>query len=106
MLHQFYKLMRLPVVIGCLSAALPGCSPSNPNLVGNPIGKPLTTNMLAANGKPMVWDCSVVQMASPPRYACGDNKTYTAFQLRDYRLGVEPPVTPGPTFEPRHGPQP
>jgi hypothetical protein len=43
----------------------------------------------------LVWDCTVVQMSSPPRYACGDNKTYTAFQLRDFRLGNEEPTVAG-----------
>lgn len=38
-------------------------------------------------GKPVVWDCSMIQMASPPKYACSDDKTYTAFQLADNRLG-------------------
>ena len=45
----------------------------------------------SANGKPTVWDCAMVQMSSPPKYACTDNKTYTAFQLRDARLGPETP---------------
>jgi len=51
--------------------------------------------MVASNGKPMVWDCSVTYMASPPRYACGDNKTYTAFELRDARLGLTPAQAAG-----------
>jgi hypothetical protein len=79
--------MRL-FVIGCVVAMLAGCSISNPT--DNPFT--VTAN---ANGKPTVWDCSVVQMASPPRYACSDNKTYTAFQLRDARLGVEAPKVAG-----------
>ena len=33
----------------------------------------------------------MVQMSSPPRYACTDNKTYTAFELRDARLGIDTP---------------
>jgi len=45
-----------------------------------------------ANGKPNVWECAIVQMSSPPRYGCPDGKTYTAFQLRDFRLGTETPV--------------
>jgi hypothetical protein len=77
------KLMYLPIV-GCVTAILAGCSLSNPT--DNPF-----TVKANANGKPTVWDCSVVQMSSPPRYACSDNKTYTAFQLRDARLGVETP---------------
>ncbi len=62
----------------CAAAMLAGCAMDNPFMV--------TRN---ANGKPAVWDCAVVQMSSPPRYACSDNKTYTAFQLRDFRLGSD-----------------
>jgi hypothetical protein len=106
MLHQLRTLTLLSVV-GCAITAFAGCTLSNPgSKVGNPMGYPFTTDMVASNGKPLVWDCSVVQMASPPRYACGDNKTYTAFPLRDDRLGIEAPVTTGPVFEPRHVPQP
>ena len=106
MYHQLSKLMLSSVIV-CVSATLAACSLSNPgSKVGNPMGYPFTTDMVASNGKPMVWDCSVVQMASPPRYACGDNKTYTAFQLRDSRLGKEAPDTTSPVFEPRHVPPP
>jgi hypothetical protein len=87
MLNSLRKLMRLSV-IGCVSVMLVGCSLSNPT--DNPF-----TVAANVNGKPTVWDCSVVQMASPPRYACSDNKTYTAFQLRDARLGVETPKVAG-----------
>ena len=78
------RLMRLSVV-GCVSAMLAGCS------IQHPTDNPFTVKA-NANGKPTVWDCTVVQMSSPPRYACPDNKTYTAFQLRDFRLGTETPV--------------
>jgi len=74
---------------------LTGCWISNPvnnPYVGNPGGEPFTASMGNSSGKPLVWDCTPVQMSSPPRYACGDNKTYTAFQLRDFRLGTETPV--------------
>ena len=91
MLHRLPNLIRLSV-IGCVLASLVGCSlivPSDPeSKMGNPAGRPFTTDLVAANGKPLVWFCAPVQMASPPRYACGDNKTYTAFQLRDTRLGL------------------
>jgi len=91
MLYQLRKLMRLSV-IASVASILAGCSlivPSDPaSKMGNPAGRPFTTDLVAANGKPLVWFCTVVQMASPPRYACGDNKTYTAFQLRDTRLGL------------------
>jgi hypothetical protein len=76
--------MRL-AAIGCLFGALGGCSLSNPT--DNPF-----TVQPNASGKPTVWDCSPVFMASPPRYACNDNKTYTAFQLYDNRVGSETPV--------------
>jgi hypothetical protein len=83
MVHNLLRLAWLPA-IGCLSVMLAACSLSNPT--DNPF-----TAKPNANGKPTVWDCTVVQMSSPPRYACSDNKTYTAFQLRDARLGVETP---------------
>ncbi len=83
MLNSLCRLMRLSV-IGCIVAMLAGCS------ISNPTDNPFTVKA-NANGKPTVWDCAMVQMSSPPRYACSDNKTYTAFQLRDARLGVETP---------------
>jgi hypothetical protein len=94
MLNNLRRLTRLSVV-ACISVMLTGCWISNPvnnPYVGNPAGEPFTTSMNNSSGKPLVWDCTVVQMSSPPRYACGDNKTYTAFQLRDFRLGTETPV--------------
>jgi hypothetical protein len=83
-------------VIGCVSLLLAGCSISNPT--NNPF-----TWTANANGKPTVWECSPVRMASPPQYACcpqqdllnwalltcDSGKTYTAFQLRDFRLGTD-----------------
>jgi poly-beta-hydroxyalkanoate depolymerase len=75
-------LIRLSA-IGWLATFLAGCSISS---LDNPFA--VTAN---ANGKPTVWDCAMVQMSSPPRYACTDNKTYTAFELRDARLGVVSP---------------
>jgi hypothetical protein len=81
MMKNLSGLRRLSIV-GCLSLMLAGCSLSNP-----------TNNFFTAkangNGEPAVWDCTVVQMASPPRYACSDNKTYTAFQLYGYRVGTD-----------------
>jgi hypothetical protein len=73
----------------CTFTMLAGCSLSHPT------NNPFTTPLVASNGKPMVWDCSVTYMASPPRYACGDNKTYTAFELRDARLGLTPAQAAG-----------
>ena len=83
MANSLSRFMRLSV-IGCVAAMLAGCS------ISNPTDNPFTVKA-NANGKPTVWDCAMVQMSSPPRYACSDNKTYTAFQLRDARLGVEAP---------------
>ena len=60
---------------------LAGCSLNYPT--DNPFR--VTPN---ADGKPTVWNCSVVSMGSPPRYACWDNKAYTAFQLKNFRLGA------------------
>jgi hypothetical protein len=83
MVNRLRRLMHL-CVVACVSAILAGCSLSNPT--DNPF-----MVMANANGKPTVWDCAMVQMSSPPKYACSDNKTYTAFELRDARLGVEAP---------------
>jgi hypothetical protein len=81
MVNDLSWLMRLFIAV-CVSAILTGCSLSN--LIDNPL--PVNAN---ANGKPSVWDCSLVQMSSPPRYACSDNKTYTASELRAARLDTE-----------------
>jgi hypothetical protein len=78
------RLARLSVML-CTFTMLAGCSLSHPT--DNPFT--VTAN---ANGKPNVWECAIVQMSSPPRYGCPDGKTYTAFQLRDFRLGTETPV--------------
>ena len=88
MTNSLVRLMRFAIV-GLVSAMLAGCSLSNPT------DNPFTTPMVGSNGKPMVWDCAVVQMSSPPRYSCGDNKTYTAFQLRDTRLDLTPEQAAG-----------
>ena len=75
--------MRL-LLLGCLATPHVGCSIYD--LIDNPFN--VTAN---ANGKPTVWQCSLVKMASPAEYACSDGKTYTAFQLREFRLGPETP---------------
>ena len=72
-------------VVGCALVVLAGCSLENPT--DNPFT--FTRN---ANGKPTVWQCALVYMASPPRYGCPDDKTYTAFQLHDFRVGTDTPV--------------
>jgi poly-beta-hydroxyalkanoate depolymerase len=77
------KVVRL-AVFGCAAAMFVGCS------IGNSTDNPFVVTH-NANGKPTVWDCMAVQMSSPPKYACSDNKTYTAFQLRDLRLASEAP---------------
>ena len=78
------KLARLSVMLSTLTM-LAGCSLENPT--DNPFT--FTRN---ANGKPTVWQCALVQMSSPPRFGCPDDKTYTAFQLRDFRVGTDTPV--------------
>jgi hypothetical protein len=45
-----------------------------------------------ANGKPTVWQCTLVKMATPAEYACPDGKTYTASQLRGFRLSSDEPT--------------
>jgi hypothetical protein len=77
------RLMWL-VLYGCLTI-LAGCSLSNPT------DNPFTASMTTTNGRPTVWACAMVQMSSPPKYACSDNKTYNAFELRDARLGITAP---------------
>jgi hypothetical protein len=71
-------------VIGCVPVLAPGCSIYHD--LENPFW--VTAN---ASGKPTVWQCTVVTMASPPQYACPDGKTYTASQLRASRLSTETP---------------
>jgi hypothetical protein len=80
MTKTFSALRRLSVV-GCGSVMLAGCSLSNPT--NNPF-----TMKANATGMPSVWNCTVVQTASPPRYACADNRTYTAAQLYGFRAGT------------------
>ncbi|HJU28909.1 MAG TPA: hypothetical protein VJ718_07050 [Candidatus Binataceae bacterium] len=64
---------RLAVACGAIGL-FAGCAMSNPFIAPPDV-----------SGKPLVWNCAMVQMSSPPRYACPDGKTYTAFQLRDFR---------------------
>lgn len=67
--------MSKRMAIACMAAALfAGCSTNNPFIAPQ-----------RAGGKPVVWNCAMIQMSSPPKYACPDGKTYTAFQLRDFR---------------------
>jgi hypothetical protein len=82
MTNSLRKLVRLSL-IGCVLAMLGGCSP-----LSNPTDNPFTVQP-NANGKPTVWECALVQMASPPRYGCPDNKTYTAFQLYYFRTDTD-----------------
>jgi hypothetical protein len=49
----------------------------------------VTTN---ASGKPTIWQCALVKMATPAEYACPDGKTYTASQLREFRLSADEPT--------------
>ena len=71
-------------VIGGIAVLLAGCSIHD---VANPFT--VTTN---ANGKPTIWQCTLVKMATPAEYACPDGKTYTASQLRDFRLSTDQPT--------------
>jgi hypothetical protein len=62
------------MAVACVAATFAGCAAGNPfTAPGNP------------SGKPVVWNCAMIQMSSPPKYACPDGKTYTAFQLRNFR---------------------
>jgi hypothetical protein len=71
-------------VIGGITVLLAGCSIHD---VENPLT--VTTN---ANGKPTIWQCALVKMATPAEYACPDGKTYTASQLREFRLSTDKPT--------------
>jgi len=71
-------------VIGGITVLLAGCSIHD---VDNPFT--VTTN---ANGKPTIWQCALVKMATPAEYACPDGKTYTASQLRQFRLSTDEPT--------------
>lgn len=77
--------MRL-LMIGIVASVVAGCS------IYDDMHNPFRV-AANANGKPTVWQCAIVNMASPPRYACSDGKTYTASQLREFRLGSETPNT-------------
>src|SRR5262249_49436046 len=71
-------------VIGGIATLLAGCSMHD---VDNPFT--MTAN---DNGKPTIWQCALVKMATPAEYACPDGKTYTASQLRDFRLSTDAPT--------------
>jgi len=71
-------------VIGGIAVLLAGCSIRD---VESPFM--VTSN---ANGKPTIWQCTLVKMATPAQYACSDGKTYTASQLRDFRMGTDTPT--------------
>jgi len=71
-------------IIGGMAVLLAGCSMRD---VDNPFM--VTTN---PNGKPTIWQCTLVKMATPAQYACADGKTYTASQLREFRLGTDKPT--------------
>jgi hypothetical protein len=72
-----------PLMIGFIAVAFAGCSMHD-------YTDPFTVSA-NANGKPTIWQCTLVKMATPAEYACPDGKTYTASQLRDFRLGNETP---------------
>jgi hypothetical protein len=78
------RLARRGMIATALAAlAISGCASANPFVVSE-----------SAGGKPLVWDCAMVQMSSPPKYGCPDGKTYTAFQLRDFRTNPGTDASP------------
>jgi hypothetical protein len=78
------RLARAGAIGAVLAAlAISGCASANPFVVTE-----------SAGGKPLVWDCAMVQMSSPPKYACADGKTYTAFELRDFRTNTQKSAGP------------
>jgi hypothetical protein len=82
---DFVKRFARSGLLGVALAALAisGCAGANPFVVSE-----------SAGGKPLVWDCAMVQMSSPPKYGCADGKTYTAFQLRDFRTNPGSDASP------------
>jgi hypothetical protein len=50
----------------------------------NPFAAPMEIN-----GKPTVWSCANLGAGSPNKFGCPDGKTYTAFQLRDFREAAD-----------------
>jgi hypothetical protein len=73
------RLRRRGAIAAALaSLAISGCATGTPFMVSE-----------SGGGKPLVWDCAMVQMSSPPKFGCPDGKTYTAFQLRDFREAAE-----------------
>jgi hypothetical protein len=78
------RLAQRDMIAAALAAlAISGCASANPFVVPD-----------SAAGKPLVWDCAMVQMSSPPKYGCADGKTYTAFQLRDFRTNPQKDAGP------------
>jgi len=77
---RFTNRLKRKGVIAAVAAAfaISGCAMGTPFMVSE-----------SAGGKPLVWDCAMVQMSSPPKFGCPDGKTYTAFQLRDFREAAE-----------------
>ena len=71
-------------IIGGVAVLLAGCSMRD---VENPFT--VTAN---DNGKPTIWQCARVKLATPAEYACSDGKTYTASQLRESRLSTDEPA--------------
>jgi hypothetical protein len=71
-------------VIGIIMVMLGGCSMRD-------VESPFTVTP-NANGKPTIWQCALVKAATPAEYACPDRKTYTASQLREFRLSADEPA--------------
>jgi hypothetical protein len=76
--------VRLSVIAG-ITVLLAGCSIHD-------VENPFTVTTNANGGKPLIWQCSLVKMATPAEYACSDGKTYTASQLREFRLSTDEPT--------------
>lgn len=77
-MQTMMRMSKRMAIAAAVTALFAGCSMGNPFMARPDAG-----------GKPVVWNCAMIQMSSPPKYACPDGKTYTAFQLRDFRQNAE-----------------
>ena len=86
------QFLRMSIAAGAI-VALAGCFQG---YTGGSMPRPGT---VMANGKtapPNVWDCKVINVGSPSRFACApDGKTYNAFQLYQMRLDYEKQIAVG-----------
>jgi hypothetical protein len=88
------QFLRVSIAAGAIAVALAGCYAGSH--IGGTMPPPGT---VMANGKtapPNVWDCTMIQMSSPAKFACPpDGKTYNSFQLFKMRMDYEKQLAGG-----------